>query len=535
MDPNYILVLIIGLTSFVTLLRHLRLRGAKGWGSTASVVLVGVIIAVYLWPHVAGLIGLSLWAFLMLLPSLLLRRMSRQLARQEYESARRLSYLLRLVFPQGGWHHHPEFLRALDLAKRGLFEQSDVLLDRIATADSPLQSVARLHQLRLRDEWPEIADRLFSRLNGLHGSAAASNVPMALRALGEAGRTEELLPLYDRFRSVVESSSMPKELRASCQLCVFAFAGHRNGVDELLANGLHYYPEVVKSFWQATTDLVAGDETARQRLEQLSRNADPLNRQMIEYRLKHPLPSRSSLSQSSLAIVEKVRSYTDQEHYYGLLNHRPHQRGLATRFLFILHVTVFLVEVFYGDSTNPQTLDTLGALNLRALEGEWWRIVSASLLHAGVWHLTFNMLGLYLFGPYVEYWLGGARFLLLYLFGAAGSMLFCLGDMYLFDSDKSLVGASGFVMALLGTYTAILWRAWRRERSPLLAQRLSFFTMLIAMQFIIDTAIEQISGEAHASGAAIGFLFGLLVHNRIPVHNRPATVEATPASSHPEA
>ena len=34
--------------------------------------------------------------------------------------------------------------------------------------------------------------------------------------------------------------------------------------------------------------------------------------------------------------------------------------------------------------------------------GEWWCMVSYGLVHGGWWHLIFNMVALYFFGPVVE-------------------------------------------------------------------------------------------------------------------------------------
>jgi membrane associated rhomboid family serine protease len=43
-----------------------------------------------------------------------------------------------------------------------------------------------------------------------------------------------------------------------------------------------------------------------------------------------------------------------------------------------------------------------------------WTLVTYMFLHAGLWHLAFNMLALYFFGPRVEARLGGQHFLALY-------------------------------------------------------------------------------------------------------------------------
>jgi membrane associated rhomboid family serine protease len=79
-------------------------------------------------------------------------------------------------------------------------------------------------------------------------------------------------------------------------------------------------------------------------------------------------------------------------------------------------------------------------------EGEWWRLITASFLHASLLHLGFNMLGLWWFGAPVEAVLGRARFLLLYvvsgLAGSAGALIA--------SPHGVTVGASGALFGLLG-------------------------------------------------------------------------------------
>ena len=58
-------------------------------------------------------------------------------------------------------------------------------------------------------------------------------------------------------------------------------------------------------------------------------------------------------------------------------------------------------------------LDDSGGL-AGVTQGEWWRLITASFLHAGILHLLFNMYALYLFGPSLEALFGHGRFAVLY-------------------------------------------------------------------------------------------------------------------------
>ena len=78
---------------------------------------------------------------------------------------------------------------------------------------------------------------------------------------------------------------------------------------------------------------------------------------------------------------------------------RRRQRGLppVTRALLIVTVAVsvvgFGIDSLYG---------SLAQINPAVEAGEWWRLLSASLLHGGIIHLGFNMYALYLLGPTLE-------------------------------------------------------------------------------------------------------------------------------------
>ena len=53
-----------------------------------------------------------------------------------------------------------------------------------------------------------------------------------------------------------------------------------------------------------------------------------------------------------------------------------------------------------------------------------WTIITYMFLHGGLWHLVFNMIGLFFFGPRVESRLGSQRFAILYfLSGITGAIV----------------------------------------------------------------------------------------------------------------
>jgi membrane associated rhomboid family serine protease len=75
-------------------------------------------------------------------------------------------------------------------------------------------------------------------------------------------------------------------------------------------------------------------------------------------------------------------------------------------------------------------------------------------LHAGPWHLGFNMLALYFFGPRVEARLGGPHFLALYgISGLVGALASLASTPH-----AAIVGASGAIFGVMLGYA----RYWPR-------------------------------------------------------------------------
>ena len=103
----------------------------------------------------------------------------------------------------------------------------------------------------------------------------------------------------------------------------------------------------------------------------------------------------------------------------------------ATAALVGLNVLVYLITVYQGAGLNAPGGKVFedGALIGAAIDlnGDWYRLVSAMFLHAGVLHIAFNMLALCWLGTVVEQALGTWRFLLVYfvsgLAGSAGALL----------------------------------------------------------------------------------------------------------------
>lgn len=182
----------------------------------------------------------------------------------------------------------------------------------------------------------------------------------------------------------------------------------------------------------------------------------------------------------------------------------------VTRALVLANVLVFAVAFLPGGDAEGLAW-RYGQFRELVWLGEYWRILTGMFIHAGLGHLTINMLALVLVGRVLERVLGHARFAATYLIaGVAGAFAF-----QVFSSGQLGLGASG---AVFGTFGALLvLRAavrggggWRSLRSFLLW---AAFILLFDYGF---AAIMEAGGavlvatSAHDGGFAAGALLGFV-------------------------
>jgi membrane associated rhomboid family serine protease len=123
----------------------------------------------------------------------------------------------------------------------------------------------------------------------------------------------------------------------------------------------------------------------------------------------------------------------------------------AVEVLIAFNVAVFLYQLLRPD-LEERLLD-LYALSTAGIEqGRWWQLITHSFLHGNIWHLLFNMAGLWFAGRIVERVMGTARFLGLYMACAiAGG----LAQVLLEGGRSLLLGASGAVCGVILAFATI--------------------------------------------------------------------------------
>lgn len=159
----------------------------------------------------------------------------------------------------------------------------------------------------------------------------------------------------------------------------------------------------------------------------------------------------------------------------------------VTRAILIICVGIFASSLLLGSFTF-----TYGMIPAAIAQGEWWRLLTSTVLHGGILHLLFNMYALYWLGPQLERSLGNVRFAALYVLSALGGSI---ASYWFSDLNTVSVGASGAIFGLI-TATIVIGREMRNDVSQLV--------VLLGINVVVGFLQPGIDWRAHFGGAVIG-------------------------------
>lgn len=180
--------------------------------------------------------------------------------------------------------------------------------------------------------------------------------------------------------------------------------------------------------------------------------------------------------------------------------------AVATVALIAANIAVFLVAHATGGLGGhfarsmwllPDATGFASQLHLKGVaQGSYWQLITSTFLHLQLLHIAMNMIGLWIFGSFLEGALGRWRYLALYLIsGLVGSVaVYCLAPPSTFS-----LGASGSIFGLFGAALVVLLRQ-HRDVTQLL--------ILLGLNLVITFTVPQVSWQAHVGGLFAGLAMG---------------------------
>lgn len=131
--------------------------------------------------------------------------------------------------------------------------------------------------------------------------------------------------------------------------------------------------------------------------------------------------------------------------------------------------------------------------------GEWYRIFTVALVHAGLMHLAFNMWALFVLGNPIEQAFGKVRFLTVFMISLITGSLTSLAFA---PPNQFAVGASGAIFGLFGAL-AVTGRKIGVDVRTIM--------VLIGINLAIGFVLPNIDWHAHLGGLIGGALTAVVL------------------------
>lgn len=193
---------------------------------------------------------------------------------------------------------------------------------------------------------------------------------------------------------------------------------------------------------------------------------------------------------------------------FGGLQHLFPSVTPVVRWLLILNILVFIPSLIRPVNNLMTEYLSVFPISFWYMI-QLWRPISYQFLHSGLFHIFFNMLVLFFFGPMLEQIWGSRRFAIFYLAcGAAGGIVYTLLVIFRILGVGVMVGASGAIYGMLAA-GAILFPNLRVYVMGVFPMPLSILAVLLVIFSVLNFLGGQNAGgeAAHLAGMAVGALY----------------------------
>lgn len=489
--------------------RLARVPWRRAWPAHLIVLLGGGTTAAAFWwlRPAAPYVAIGAVVGLLIVPALAVRGASRALRFGRFGMAKALAQVAAVLRPLPTQRR---FIRAVELTRqlsRGEALDLDRALSELGAVDPVERAVHRVAFMSWTNDFEAMAEGLESPRVRSHALRAGMGA-IVTTVVGETGTAAELVMLYGQLRERRALSRRSLDA-AGTLVATAAYLGDvetvRGFADELTSE----LPAERVAFTIATAEQRAGDREAAERT--IARALEPAatsvsGRQRLEYRRRHPLaPIGKNELHHAQATLRDVRARLDARRALA-----PLGLGFSRPAPLTWTLTAVLAAVFVWQSTQPRRVvfDAWGLVAPFDLAPDAFRLLSYAMLHVDTGHLLVNLLGLVIFGRFVETSYRRWRFVVIYVLGAlAGSGAF----LWFSTRLGTAIGASGAVLALFGATIARIALDARLRKTAQGRRELVFLGAIAVAQLIGDQLLAESSGSAHAGGFLAGFALGAVL------------------------
>jgi membrane associated rhomboid family serine protease len=172
--------------------------------------------------------------------------------------------------------------------------------------------------------------------------------------------------------------------------------------------------------------------------------------------------------------------------------------------IFIITGILALITLVQFITGLGDSIESVGLVKPKTLAGEYWRLLTCTLLHGSVLHILFNGAAIFVIGRIVIRITGFSYFAIVFLVSGILGSIFSL----FFMPNQTSVGASGGIMGLIGFILIISIKF--NDNIPRNIIK-SMLNTIVLVAIIGISASDIIDNAAHGGGLIGGILIGLLL------------------------
>ena len=193
----------------------------------------------------------------------------------------------------------------------------------------------------------------------------------------------------------------------------------------------------------------------------------------------------------------------------------------AVKILIVANIVVFIMQWLNpGTETMMSLTDRFALVAPAVREGQVYRLITSMFLHGGVFHIMFNMWGLFLFGSLLEQRIGRKHFLIMYfLSGLTGSALWMATN---WSSPVGCIGASGALFGVIISTAMFFPDVKIMLLFPPIPMKLKTFAFVyIIIEIMMETSnmgkggfFGNVAHIVHLGGALGGYIYIRLLFSK---------------------